>query len=143
MSPMARLTLEEGGQTRRFKLSSGKLTFGSGDRATLKMASDDIADLHGQIEMGPDGAVLRTAKGVMPAKAGGRSISGAHTMTEGQAVSIGGAKLSIEYDEGEGPKSAAPAVARGGSSGGRSGGSGSRRGQAVSREGNRSGSFAV
>ncbi|MEM9801757.1 MAG: FHA domain-containing protein [Planctomycetota bacterium] len=110
---MAKLILEEGGQTRRFKLASGKLTFGSGEKATLRLESDDVAELHGQIDMGPDGAVLRTAKGVMPAKVSGRPVSGAHTMRDGQAVQVGSAKLTVEYDEGEGPAQAAgPATAR-------------------------------
>ncbi|MEM1448041.1 MAG: FHA domain-containing protein [Planctomycetota bacterium] len=100
---MARLILEEGGQTRRFKLSKGKLTFGSGESATLRLASEDVAELHGQIEMGPDGAVLRTAKGVMPATVNGRPANGALTMKSGQVVLVGSARLSIEYDEGEGP----------------------------------------
>lgn len=137
---MARLTLDEGGEVRRFKLSSGKLTFGSGEGATLKLSSEDVAERHGVIEMGPEGATLRMAKGVMPAKAAGAQVSGSYLMKDGQAVSIGGAKLTIEYDEGEGPakpRSAASGTAAsgGGSSArtrGRSGGgrvSSSRRQQ--------------
>ncbi|WP_145196205.1 hypothetical protein [Planctomycetes bacterium Poly30] len=108
---MARLILEEGGEIRRFKLSQGKLTFGSGDKATLTLASEDVAALHGQIEMGDDGAVLRVAKGVMPPKIGGRPVQGAHVFKEGEVVSIGSSRLSVEYDEGEGPAGAAGAVA--------------------------------
>ena len=137
---MARLTLDEGGEVRRFKLSSGKLTFGSGEGVTLRLSSDDVAERHGVIEMGPDGATLKIAKGVMPAKAAGAAVSGSYLMKDGQAVTIGSAKLSIEYDAGEGPakpKGAAPrrAAASGGSSSrskGRSGGgrvSSSRRQQ--------------
>ncbi|MEM8713692.1 MAG: FHA domain-containing protein, partial [Planctomycetota bacterium] len=102
---MARLILEEDGATRRFNLSQGKLTFGSSDKATLTLASDEVAALHGQIEMGEEGAVVRVAKGVQPIRVGGRAVQGAHVMKGGQAVSIGGAKLTIEYDEGEGPAS--------------------------------------
>ena len=115
MGGMARLILEEGGTTRRFKLSTGKLTFGSSDKATLTLTSDDVAAMHGQIEMGEDGAVLRIAKGVVAPKVGGRTLEGRHVMREGQVVAIGGAKLSVEYDEGEGPG--------GGSAGGSAGGS--------------------
>ena len=69
--------------------------------------------------MGPDGATLKIAKGVMPAKAAGAAVSGSYLMKDGQAVTIGSAKLSIEYDAGEGPakpKGAAPrrAAASGG-----------------------------
>ncbi|MEM9380297.1 MAG: FHA domain-containing protein [Planctomycetota bacterium] len=121
---MARLILEEGGQTRRFKLSKGKLTFGSGEGATLRLESDDVAQLHGQIEMGPDGAVLRTAKGVLPATVNGRPANGALTMKSGQVVLVGSARLSVEYDEGEGPApppglAAAAATSRGSRDGGR------------------------
>lgn len=122
---MARLTLDEGGEVRRFKLSSGKLTFGSGEGVTLKLASDDVAERHGVIEMGEEGATLRTAKGVMPAKAGGVNVSGPHLMKDGQVISIGSAKVSIEYDEGEGPakpkaRSSTRAAATGGGSSRRS-----------------------
>ena len=110
MGGMARLILEEGGNTRRFKLSTGKLTFGSSDKATLTLTSDDVAAMHGQIEMGEDGAVLRIAKGVTAPKVGGRPVEGRHVMREGQAIAIGGAKLSVEYDEGEGPSAPAPAA---------------------------------
>lgn len=110
---MAKLILSEGGETRRFKLSSGTLTFGSGEKATLKLTSDDVAELHGQIEMRSDGAVLRLAKGVMPAKVAGQPLSGPHTMKGGQSVSIGSASITVEYDEGEGPSEAsAPAIQR-------------------------------
>lgn len=134
MGGMARLILEEGGETRRFKLSQGKLTFGSGDKATLTLSAEDVAALHGQIEMGEDGAVLRVAKGVMPPKVAGKPVQGAHVMREGEAVSIGSSKLTVEYDEGEGPvapKKVAPAVRpAGGRSGSRPsaarGGSGGR-----------------
>ncbi len=115
MSGMARLILEEGGRTRRFKLSGGKLTFGSGEQATLSLESEDVAELHGQIEMTDEGAVLRVAKGVMPAQAGGRPIQGAHTMRAGQPVKVGSAQLTVEYDDGEGPPDARVApVVRGG-----------------------------
>jgi len=133
MGAMARLTLDEGGAVRRFKLSSGKLTFGSGEGVTLKLSSDDVAERHGSIQMGPEGATLEIAKGVMPAKAGGVALSGPHVMKDGQTVSIGSAKLTIEYDEGEGPAKPVAAGARrsasgGGRSSGRSGGRTSSKG---------------
>ena len=125
---MARLTLDEGGEVRRFKLSSGKLTFGSGEGATLKLSSEDVAERHGVIEMGPEGATLQLAKGVMPAKAGGAQISGSYLMKDGQAVSVGSAKLTVQYDEGEGPaKPKAAGTARRGSSARGKGGSGGGR----------------
>lgn len=111
---MAKLTLIENGETRRFKLSSGKLTFGSGDAATLKLASDDVAALHGQIEMGAEGALLSVAKGVMPPRVKGSPIKSPYTLRDGQPVHIGSATITVEYDEGEGPveTKAAPHIKR-------------------------------
>ena len=111
---MAKLTLQENGETRRFKLSSGKLTIGSGEKATLKLASDDVAELHGQIEMGDEGAVLRVAKGVVPPRVKGSPIKSPYTLRGGQPVQIGSATITVEYDEGEGPieKKAAPRIKR-------------------------------
>ena len=131
---MARLTLDEGGTVRRFKLSSGKLTFGSGEGVTLKLASDDVAERHGSIQMGPDGATLEVAKGVMPAKAAGVTISGSHLMKDGQAITIGSAKLTIEYDEGEGPAARPAPVSKGAvSKGAGSKGAGRQAGRSAGR----------
>lgn len=109
---MAKLILTEGGTTRRFKLSPGKLTFGSGDKVTLKLDSDDVAEQHGVIEMGDGGAVLHLAKGVMPAKIGTQAVGAAHVFKEGQNIKVGSATLAVEYDEGEGPPSKAAGVQR-------------------------------
>ncbi|MEL6906813.1 MAG: FHA domain-containing protein, partial [Planctomycetota bacterium] len=67
---MATLTLTEGGASRRFKLTTGKATVGSGPDASLQLSSDDVAALHGEFEMTEEGLVLRTAKGVLPPTAG-------------------------------------------------------------------------
>ncbi len=109
---MAKLILTEGGSTRRFKLSPGKLTFGSGDKVTLKLDSDDVAEQHGVIEMGDGGAVLHLAKGVVPAKVGAHSVGAAHVFKEGQNVKVGSATFAVEYDEGEGPASKPAGVQR-------------------------------
>ena len=45
---MARLILEEDGQTRRFRLNEGKLTIGSGEAATLRCHSADVAEVHAE-----------------------------------------------------------------------------------------------
>lgn len=112
MGPMAILILTEGGSTRRFNLRPGTLSFGSGADVTLRLSSDDVAERHGQIEMGDGGAVLRCGKGVLPAMVGGKSATGDVVMREGHPVKIGSATLSVEYAEGEGPAAPAQPVTR-------------------------------
>lgn len=109
---MAKLILTEGGTTRRFKLSPGKLTFGSGDKVTLKLDSDDVAERHGVIEMGDGGAVLHLAKGVMPAKIGTQAVDAGHVFKDGQSIKVGSATFAVEYDDGEGPPSKPAGVQR-------------------------------
>lgn len=132
---MARLTLTDGDKTRRFNLSTGKATFGSGSAAALRIASDDVAEVHGELELTDDGLVVRTAKGVMPPTINGSPVQSEHVLGPDERLVIGGAVIGVEYDEGEGPAPApvAPAApsraSRGGSRGSsrRAGGGGSRR----------------
>ena len=100
MCGMAILILTEGGSTRRFNLRPGKLSFGSGADVTLRLASEDVAERHGEIEMG-GGAVLRCGKGVLPAMVAGKAASGDLVLRDGQQVKVGSATLSVEYAEGE------------------------------------------
>jgi len=99
---MARLILEEGGEKRRFKLGTGTLSVGSGASCALKLASKDVAELHAELEFTGDTAVLRLKQGVLPAVVRGRSVTGEVTLAEGVPVQLGGALLTIEYDEGGG-----------------------------------------
>ena len=43
---------------------------------TLRLTSEDVAERHGEIEMGDGGAVPRCGKGVLPAMVGGKAASG-------------------------------------------------------------------
>lgn len=131
MCVMAILILTEGGNTRRFNLRAGKLSFGSGADVTLRLASEDVAERHGEIEMGEGGAVLRCGKGVLPAMVAGKAASGDLILRDGQQVKVGSATLSVEYAEGEGPPAAAQPVARSRPS---SGGGGRARGAARTRD---------
>lgn len=117
---MAKLTLIQGGKTRRFNLSTGKATFGSGEGAALRLDSDEIAELHGEIEWTDDGIVVRSAKGVMPPTVSGMPIKGERVLKNGEAVKIGDAVLSVEYGPGEGPAAAAPSPRRASGGGGSS-----------------------
>lgn len=131
---MAILILTEGGSTRRFNLRKGKLSFGSGPDVTLRLSSEDVAERHGEIEMGEGGAILRCGKGVLPAMVAGKAASGDVVLRDGQQVKVGSATLSVEYAEGEGPPAAAqPAVVRTRPAGGGSSGGGRSRSSARSR----------
>lgn len=96
---MARLILEEGGQTRRFRLGEGKLSIGSGEGANLKLHSDSVADLHAELVVEKGTAILRMKKGVMPARIKGRSVTGEETLAHGVPVQLGDATLTVEYEE--------------------------------------------
>ena len=112
---MAKLTLIHGGKTRRFNLSTGKATFGSGEGAALRLESDEIAELHGEIEWTEGGIVVRSAKGVMPPTVSGVPIKGERILKSGETVKIADAVLSVEYDSGEGPATSKPATGSAGS----------------------------
>lgn len=101
---MARLTLDENGAKRRFKLNPGKLTIGSGDGATLKLASSNVADLHAELLFEAGIARLRPRPGVLPPTIGGKAVTNETVLVTGQVVKIGAATIFVEYDEGEGPK---------------------------------------
>jgi hypothetical protein len=126
---MARLTLDENGATRRFKLNPGKLTIGSGDAATLRLTSANVAELHAELVFEAGVARLRPRPGVVPPSLGGKALTAETVLAGGQSVKIGNAVISVEYDEGEGPKTvkaagaARPAVAAAtGAAGARTGG---------------------
>jgi hypothetical protein len=111
---MARLTLDENGAKRRFKLNPGKLTIGGGDGATLKLASNNVADLHAELVFEAGVARLRPRPGVLPPTIGGKAVTTETVLAGGQVVKIGTATISVEYDEGEGPKGTRPAPAAAG-----------------------------
>ncbi|TDJ68533.1 MAG: hypothetical protein E2O39_13085 [Planctomycetota bacterium] len=98
---MARLILEEGGNTRRFNLKEGKLTIGSGEHCTLRLESEDVAEIHAELEFAKGGATLRLRQGVAPATVKGRKITGEHAMAHGVPVHLGSAKISVEFEGSE------------------------------------------
>ena len=111
---MARLIVEEGGRTRRFRLNEGTLTIGSGSAATLTLASADVAEVHAELEYRAGRAVLRPRPGVAAITVLGRPVTGGEVVLRpGQSARIGGARLSVEEDgEAPGP-SGSPAAATG------------------------------
>lgn len=112
---MAKLIVEFGGTTRRFKLGDGKLTLGSGPAATLTIDSPDLAEVHAEIEISGGSVVLRSCKGTMPPSVRGVSVKGDVKLAAGVKVALGDVTLSLEgaAPEGKGPaKGPAPAPRR-------------------------------
>ena len=86
---MARLIVEVGGTTRRFKLGDGKLTLGSGESATLTLASEELAEVHAEIEVSGDQVTVRTRKGTLPPKVRGADAKGDVALKPGTAAAGG------------------------------------------------------
>lgn len=95
---MARLIVEVGGTTRRFKLGDGKLTLGSGESATLTLASEELAEVHAEIEVSGDQVTVRTRKGTLPPKVRGVDAKGDVVLKPGTKVVLGDVTLSLEGD---------------------------------------------
>jgi hypothetical protein len=98
---MAKLIVEEGGKRRRFRLNPGKLTIGSGEEATLRLTSDGVARIHAALIFKDGIVTIEPEAGVAPIKVGGKSHSAAFKLTVGKSAAIGGARISIEAEEGE------------------------------------------
>lgn len=93
---MVRLTVEESGAKRRFRLNEGTLTIGSGTSCTLTLQSEDIADVHAELEFHGGEATLKLRKGVAPARMRGKAVTGEVRMQIGVPVKIGSATLALE-----------------------------------------------
>ncbi|MFT4539788.1 MAG: hypothetical protein ACI841_000224 [Planctomycetota bacterium] len=98
---MARLIVDDGIKPRRFQLKNGKITIGSGQASKLRLEDSQLAELHAELEYNGEEATLRLSRGVRPADAAGKSVSGEWTMIHGQTVDLGGVTLKIEYEGAE------------------------------------------
>ena len=94
-----RLILEENGETRRFKLNQGTLTVGSGENCTLKVTSEDVADVHLELRVDGEDVVVIPRKGVGPVKVGGIGLKSERKIVPGQKVAFGSAILRIEDEK--------------------------------------------
>jgi len=110
---MAKLIVEAGGSTRRFKLGDGTLTLGSGEGATLTLASEELADVHAEIEVSGESVVLRTRKGTMPPKVRGVAAKGDVKLGPGVKVTLGDVTLSLEGPAASAAPSRTQAASRG------------------------------
>lgn len=96
---MARLILQEGDRTRRFKLNEGTLTIGSGASATVTVDSDEAAEVHVELEFRGGRAVLRPRPGVAPVTVQGRKVQGEVALKPGVAARFGDVRVSVELEE--------------------------------------------
>jgi hypothetical protein len=105
---MARLILDDGGKRRAFKLNPGRMTIGSGEGATLRLESPDVAETHAELQVKEDGSVTLVPRpGVMPPTLLGRPVKEATPLAGDAEFKIGGASFVVQSD-GAGAK-AAPA----------------------------------
>ncbi len=106
---MVRLIVQSGEGTRRFKLGEGKLTLGSGERATLTVESDVLEEVHAVIEVTEEEVRLTARPGSTPPVLRGRKLSGSVLMTPGVAITIGDVKIALEREK---EAAAAPGASR-------------------------------
>jgi len=96
---MPKLIVEEGGKKRQFRLGPGILTVGSGAAARLKLSSTEVAEVHLELDVQPDGVKLRPRPGVLPPKLVGVSVKGEVALPFGRKVELAGVKLWLEADD--------------------------------------------
>jgi len=103
---MTRLIVDDGGARRAFKLSEGRLTVGSGPGVTLRLGAEGVAEIHADLEFAGGKVRLLPRPGVVPPLVGGVPAKGAVELTHDAPVKIGGATLTVQYDDV--PRAAAP-----------------------------------
>jgi len=103
---MARLTLEEGGAARSFRVGDGVLTIGSGEGARLRLTSEGVAEIHAELEIQGERCVLRPKPGVLPPKLAGADVTEQREVPSGASIVLGGAVLRVEADEASAPPAA-------------------------------------
>jgi len=96
---MPKLIVEEGGKKRQFRLGPGILTVGSGAEARLKLTSSEVAEVHLELDVQPDGVKLRPRPGVVAPKLVGVPVKGEVALGFGKKLEFAGVKLWIEADE--------------------------------------------
>jgi hypothetical protein len=94
---VTRLIVEEDGGRRGFKVGDGVLTVGSGEGASLRLTSSDVAELHAELGVESGRVTLRPKPGVLPPKIRGIPVSGPVQLEHQVPVQIGSAKLTVEY----------------------------------------------
>ncbi len=121
---MARLILDEGGNLRAFKLNDGRMTLGSGESCTLKLVSEEVADVHAELRVEDGVVTLIPRQGVLPPQLLGQPVKQPTRLTGNAEFHIGGALLRIESENAAAqapvtrgaaaPAASSPSVSRGG-----------------------------
>ncbi|MFT5051104.1 MAG: hypothetical protein ACI8QZ_002512 [Chlamydiales bacterium] len=88
---MARLIVDEGGQARRFRLTDGRLSIGSGEAASLTLAASGLEELHAYL-------TFRAGEATLEIVAGGADAE-VLRLEPGVPIDLGGATLTLEQDE--------------------------------------------
>jgi len=110
---MVRLILEEGGKRRAFKLHAGRLTIGSGQDCTLTLTASDVAEVHAELEVAPEGILLVPRPGVVPPTVLGRPVTRPTKLSRNAEFRIGAAVFRLAADEPDGPAASAVRSAAG------------------------------
>ncbi|HUR28197.1 MAG TPA: FHA domain-containing protein [Planctomycetota bacterium] len=96
---MVRLLVDDDGNRRSFHIGEGRLSLGSGPEAKLALHAPGVASLHADIEVHGGKATLHPKPGVSAPQMQGRPANGPVVLQHGVPVRIGGATLTVEYDE--------------------------------------------
>ena len=105
-----KLILEDGGERRAFRLGDGVVTVGSGAEARIRVQAADVAEIHFELEVSGDSAVLRPRPGVLPPTLDGAPVSAAKEFGSGHVLHCGSVRFWIQEAEGA-PAPPAPAAA--------------------------------
>ncbi|MFT5291276.1 MAG: hypothetical protein ACI8QS_001079 [Planctomycetota bacterium] len=112
---MVRLVLEENGKRRAFRVGDGVLKIGSGAAASLRLEDPIVAELHAELEIVSDHALLRLEAGAAPPEIDGETVLGDVTLQQGQGLVFGEALIWIEdegLEAGAGRPASAPGIAQ-------------------------------
>lgn len=96
---MVKLLLQESGTVRAFRLGDGVVSVGSGEAASLRVQSGDVAELHFEIEVRGESASVRPMPGVLPLSIDGEPCSAEASLGLRTAVQVGGLVLWIDSDD--------------------------------------------
>jgi len=88
-----KVTIEEGGVKRAFKMTEGRLSIGSGDKMRLKVLSEGVAEDHCAIILADGRATLRVNPGVIPPELDGLPVMGEVPMAEGKVLVLGQSRI--------------------------------------------------
>lgn len=114
---MNRLILEEGGARRAFRVNKGKLSIGSGEGCTLKLASTDVAEVHAELVVDEQGVLLQPRPGVLPPLLDGKPVKGPTRIPAGAEFQIADARFRLEAEGAAAPAPAPSAPKAGGAAG--------------------------